>query len=214
MNYAYYEVVSTEEEKQERLRQILAEAGNDPHYFSAYIDVTTRYNCPWSFLKSMQSLKTAVRRGRVQILVIPSLQKLYMHEYRALSFLLSLMQQGVQIAVGTPSDIQTEEALLDLVVESQVYYVQTQVFLPLAFISDCIVYHSGKYCRIHLSRDTPDAFSYQTKTHMSLPKAVITYRSTGFYLYRSDVKGWYSVSPDLADFMLQTVQTFMGEVLT
>ena len=44
--------------------------GKHPDYYSSYLEVAPGYNASWNELQALCSLKAAVRRGKIQLLVL------------------------------------------------------------------------------------------------------------------------------------------------
>ena len=107
--YAYYEFVSNVEDKQTRRNQIRASTFEDPDYYSSYLEIASKYNAPMRELGALKALKAAIRNGKIQTVVIPSFENLYLEEARSHNLLLNFLKNGIQVAVGNPYNIQTEE---------------------------------------------------------------------------------------------------------
>jgi len=198
MKYAYYEVVATQEEKERRLQELQRSVGSDPNYFSAYLEVAPPYDAAWKSLRAMCSMKAAVRRGSFQVLVIPSLLNLQMSESRAVRLLKELMDKGVQIALGAPENLQTEESIRAMAEEARMEYLYTVLSVPLITMESCELHYFGESAFVYLEKDVPEKHYFQHTEKMLFIDLVRKFLDTGFFLYRSDMQSWYHISADMA----------------
>ena len=165
MKYAYYEFVSSEEEKQSRLKQIRESFGKDPDYYSAYLEIAPRYDAPTSELRALKSLKTAIRKEKIQTVVIASFENFYMAEVHTLNLLLNFMRNGIQVAVGTPSNIQTEDDIYAKYFDAQMECIMTVLSIPMIAEEDCVICCVGDTPFIRLKKECTeeDLRGYHTK---------------------------------------------------
>lgn len=206
MMYAYYEVVSSEEERKCRLKQIKDSVAGDICYYSAYIEVSPRYDAPLRELRAMRSLKAAIKRGRIQTLVISSLENLYMQETHALSVLFDFVEAGVQIALGEPTRVLTENDLFKLAYDAQMEYIMTTLSIPLITMQDCVVHFVGDSAFIHLEEDFPGENHYNHTERMLFIDAVRKFIDIGFFVYRADVQAWYHIPDYMAEAMKESYE--------
>lgn len=204
MKFAWYEFVSNVEERHLCLSRIKESFGNDPDFYSAYLEITQTYNSPVRELKAIKALKAAIRKGKIQTVVIPSFENIYMAEVRTYSVLMNLMHSGVRIAIGTPDNFQTEEDLFEKCLDAQRECVITVLSIPMITMSDCRIGWSGKTPFVRLEEDCTDADGAQHPTRMLYADAVREFRESGFFLYRSDVGAWCHVSSFMAELMIET----------
>ena len=212
MKFAYYEVVSSQEEKKLRLQEIKTSVGQHPDYYSSYLEVAPAYNASWKQLRALCSLKAAVRKEKIQLLVIPSLENLHMSETRAVNLLLDLMDKGVQIALENPENIQTEEKILTLAQESQLEYIYTVLSIPLIRMESCVVHFFGESVFIYLEKDVPKENGFGCSEKMLFIDAVRKFQDAGFFLYRADMQAWYYIPCYMAAVMIDAYE-FADETL-
>ena len=201
MKYAYYEVVASEEEKKLRKAQILNTNTGD-NFYSAYLEVAPRYDAPDSEKRAIRSLKDAIRRGKVQTVVLPSLENLRISELFAFHLFRYFQDREIRVAFGTPDNIYSPEALDLLLIDSQQKYIDDQLLTAIATREDCYVQEKHGYAHIHLKQDFPGEEPYTQYRIMDFVQAVETYKSVGFYLYRPDISDWYPVSDFMAEQIL------------
>lgn len=208
MKFAYYEVVFSREEKERRLQEIKASMRENPDYYSSYLEVAPGYNASWNELRAMCSMKSAVRRGKIQLLVIPSLENLHMEETRAVYLLLDLMAKGVKIALRNPKNIQTKEMILDLAWESQLECIYTVLIIPLITMEHCVIHFLGQSAFIYLEQDAPKRdYSFGRVENLLFIDAVRKFQKTGFFFYRSDVQACYHIPDYMAAVMIDCYET-------
>ena len=213
MKYADYATAPTVEQG-EALRSLLRkDAASDSDLYSIYIDVAPEYNDPLQKRRGWCNLQAAIRRGKVQVVVIQSMENLYVSEARGYFMLKRLMERGVQIAHKHPRNTLTEDSLMKLATESQLEYFVKNLAVPLITMDDCLVHDGFSSGFICLGTD-PSVHPYFSGRHktMSFPDAVQEYKDNGFFLYRPDKNGWYHVDPVFAgvmyDFFLENFLPF------
>lgn len=204
MKYAYYEFVSNEEEKQSRLKQIRESSCKDPAYYSAYLEIAPRYDAPIRELKALKALKAAIRKGKIQTVVISSIENFYMEEAHTLNLLLSFMGNGIQIAFGTPSNIQSEDDIYAKYFDAQMECIITVLSIPMITMKDCRIYCLRDTPFIRLLEDCTEEDLCRYEAKMLYADAVKQYRATGFFFYRSDVKSWYHIRNYIAEQMIES----------
>lgn len=203
MKYAYYTVASSQEMKDEILSQLKDQAKGDDDYYGAYIDVAPEYNGAIQDRRAWRSLQTAARNRRIQIVVIQSMDSLHMGQLRAFSMLMRLQKHGVQIALRDPRTILSDDELLKLAVDEQTDYFMTQLAVPLLVSDDCLVHYGCSTAYICLGTDPHVHEYFRESETMYFSDAVEKYQDTGFFLYRTDKKGWYHISSTFAQWMNQ-----------
>ena len=201
MMYACYEFVSNVEEKHIRLSRIKESFGNDPNFYSAYLEIPRKYNAPIRELKAIKALKAAIKKGKIQMVVIPSFDNFYMAEARTYSMLLNLMRSGICIAIENPDNVQTEQDLFEKCLDAQMECVITVLSIPV--MSDCRIAWGGNTPFIRLEEDCTTADDALYPNRMPYADAVERFCDSGFFLYRSDVNSWYHVSSFMAERMLE-----------
>ena len=198
MKYAYYVVASNDEQKESFQNALKEQVGGDEDFYAAYIEVAPEYNGALQDRRAWRSLQAAVRKGKIQILVIQDMDNLHMGEYRAYSMLKRLMDRGVQIALKNPRMILSVDELLKLAVQAQADYFMENLAVPLLTMENCLVHAPFGTPFICLGTDpTVHDFFRESKT-MCFEDVVEQYQPTGFYLYRTDKKGWYHIDPVFA----------------
>lgn len=203
MKYAYYATAPSQEQKDGFMSLLGAQTAGHEAFYGAYIDVVTEYNGNIQDWRAWRSLQAAVRKGRIQIVVIQSMENLFMEEIRAYSMLKRLMYHGVQIALKDPQSILSNDELLKLAMETQIDYFFTELVMPLLNLEDCLVHYGYSIAYVCLGTD-PDIHPYFLDSEtMCFADAVEKYMSTGFYLYRTDKKGWYHIDRVFAQIMHQ-----------
>lgn len=202
MKYAWYEFVNNVEEKHHCLSRIRKSFGEDPDFYSAYLEIPREYNAPMRELKAIKALKAAIRKGRIQLVVIPSFENFYMAEVRTYSVLINLMRSGVCVAIGDPENVQTEEDLFEKCLEAQQECAITVLSIPMITMSECRVSNRSDTPFIRLEEDCDEDDADWYPVRMLYADAVKQYRDTGFYLYRSDVGAWCHVSSFMAEMMI------------
>ena len=198
MKYAYYEAAATEEEKQARLAGIKAAARTDPDYYSAYLEVAPAYDAPLYKRKALNSLKAAIKRGKVEKVVISSLENLAMEELTAAYLLEEL---GVPVALGDPGNVLSREDIERLVFESQESFLMTKLAVPLITMDYCYVWKIGGRACVSLETEHWPQSRNRAGERMTLIEAVEKNLQEGFYLFREDVMAWYFVPDYLAERM-------------
>jgi len=206
MKFAYYEVVSSQQEKKLRLQEIEESVGKDPDYYSSYLEVAPVYNASWKQLRALCALKAAVRKKKIQLLVIPSLENLHMSENRTVNLLLDFMDKGVQIALENPENIQTEEKILALAQESRLEYINTVLSIPLIRMERCVVQFFGESAFLYLEKDVPKEGCFGYSEKMLFIDAVRKFQDAGFFLYRADMQAWYHIPCYMAAVMIDTYE--------
>jgi len=201
MKYAYYAIVPSQEQKEEFQRLLKERAEGDDNFYSAYIDVAPDYNGPLQERRAWRSLQAAVRKEKLQIVVIQSLDNLYMGEIRAYSVLKRLMTHGVQIALKYPQSILSDDELLKLAVEAQMDYFMKELAVPLLTMDDCLIHNTYSTSYVCLGTDTAIHPFFHKSEIMCFSDAVNKYKDTGFFLYRTDRKGWYYIDSVFAEEM-------------
>ena len=205
--YAYYEFVSNAEEKQARLKQIRASSFEDPAYYSSYLEIAPKYDAPMRELRALKALKAAIRKGKLQTVVISSFENLYMEEEHAFNLLLNLMKNGIQVAVGNPSNLQTEDDLLGKCVDAQMKCIGTILSFPMITMEECRIHFVSDTPFIRLLDDCTQEDQHWYYTEMLYADAVEKYRKTGFFFYRSDVRSWYYIRDYIAEQMIEFYKT-------
>lgn len=163
--YAWYEFVNNVEEKHACLSRIRESFGKDPDFYSAYLEIPLEYNAPMRELKAIKALKAAIRKGKIQTVVIPSFENFYMAEVRTYSVLMNLMRSGVRIAIGEPDNYQTEEDLFEKCLDAQRECVITVLSIPMITMSDCRISSRGDapFIRLEEDCDEDDAAWYPVR---------------------------------------------------
>ena len=207
MKYAYYEVVANEAEKQHRLTQIDTTFASDNDFCGAYLEVAPRYNASNKKKPALLSLLEAVDLGEVQILVLASLENLYMSEENIRKTLNGFLCKGVRIAIGTPGNLQSVKVMSDQLMNSQMDYILDHIHIPLVTMEDCLIRHKKRSAEIYLLRDFPEKKPRPGFEKMTFIDAVNQYQETGFRIFRKDLHAWYPVSPAMAEMMLQIFDT-------
>ncbi len=206
MKYAYYEAAKDENEKEQRLRAIKDMTKDDPNYYSSYIDVVPRYTGVLSERRSYRSLKAAVRRGAVDIVVIPDMRSLQMQTSDVLYISEQLMRLGARIAFGRPDNIQDSDSLIEECWDVEDEYIDKSLFVPLFTMDDCYVNKDFVYLdEACLKRENSFASTYHKRTFIDV---VHELRESGFFIYRPDVSSWYHVSSFMAERMIKYFDLF------
>ena len=208
MKYAYYEFVPNEEEKRLRLQQLNELAKADPDCYSAYMEIASRYNAPLMELRAMKALKAAIRKGKVDMIVIPSFANLYMEQVRAHDLLLDFLNKGVCIAIGEPQNILSKQDIYDEYDIAQEECVENVLTIPMNAGKKCVVHHSRNDTYLRLVEDCVGESLTLCGVKMLYSDAVKRYQARGFYFYRSDVKSWYHVDANIAAMMIESYEKF------
>lgn len=203
MKYAYYATLPNQEQKESFLWLLGKRAAGDEAFYGAYIDVAPEYNGAIQQRRAWRSLQAAARKGKIQIVVIQSIENFEMGELRAYSMIKRLMEHGIQIALKEPNKILSDDELLKLAVENQADYFMNELAVPLLTMDDCLVDDGYSATYVCLGTD-PNVHAYFRKSEsMYFSDALEKYMSTGFYLYRTDKKGWYHIDSVFAQEMYQ-----------
>lgn len=213
MKYAWYEFVTNVEEKNLRRGQVLEALEKDPDFYSAYFEIPQEYNAPVREMKAIKALKAAIKKGKIRTVVIPSFENFYMAEIRTYNLLTNLMRAGVRIAIGTADNLQTEEDLFEKCLEAQQECVITVLSIPMITMANCRVERGVSAPFIRLEEDCTEDDDTRFPIRMLYADAVMQYRKSGFYLYRSDVEAWCHVSSFMADMMIDTYN-INNEIMT
>lgn len=201
MKYAYYAIAPSQEQKERFLWLLGKRTAGDEAFYGAYIDVAPEYNGALQDRRAWRNLQAAARKGKIQIVVIQSIDNLSMGEIRAYSMLKRLTVHGIQIALKHPSITLTDEELLKLAVEAQADYFMEELAVPLLTMEDCLVHAPYATPFICLGTDPTTHDFFRESEIMCFADAVEKYMSTGFYLYRTDKKGWYHIDSVFAQEM-------------
>lgn len=201
MKYAYYSVVPSQEQKEYALWLLGSRTAGDADFYGTYIDVAPEYNGALQDRRAWRSLQAAVRKGKIQTVVIQSFDNLHLGEIRGYSMLKRLMAHGVQIALKCPQRILSDDELLKLAVEEQADYFIEALAVPLLTMEDCLVHYGCSTAYICLGTDPAIHDFFRKSETMCFSDAVEKYMSTGFYLYRTDKKGWYHIDSVFAQEM-------------
>lgn len=203
MKYAYYATAPSQEQKESFLWMLGKHTAGDETFYGVYIDVAPEYNGALQDRRAWRSLQAAARKGRIQIVVIQSIDNLSMGEIRAYSMLKRLMAHGVQIALKYPQSILSDDELFKLAVEAQADYFMEELAVPLLTMEDCLVHAPYATPFICLGTDPTTHDFFRESEIMCFADAVEKYKETGFYLYRTDREGWYHISDVFAQEMHQ-----------
>lgn len=202
MKYAYYEVVKTEKEKKARLDEWKEQKKTDKSFHTVYIEVAPLYSNLHIERQAMMSLKKAVQNKTVQLVVIHSLDNLYMEEEYAYGFLSGLIDNGAKIAIGYRSNIKTDQELRQLCYDAKENYVMDELSVPLITMEECYVDERFEWPFILMEKDFDvEDDNKDCYEKMFLCDAVKKYRDTGFFLYRADVDDWYRIQGYMVDMM-------------
>lgn len=198
MKFAFYEVVSSEKAKEERLEKIKETYGNSPDYFSSYLEIAQVYNTSWGTLRALCSMIADVRNGKFDTLVIKSISNLYMDERRASFLLTSLMDTGISIALEEPGKLLTKEDICDLEDYSRLDYIISQLTEPILNGRMCTVSTREESAYIKLLDHESAEKIPDDDSMMLFADAVNLYLDRSFYIYRSDIKAWYRINQFMA----------------
>ena len=203
MKYAYYATAPSQEQKESFLNLLAEQNAGNEAFYGAYIDVVTEYNGNIQDRRAWRSLQAAVRKGRIQIVVIQSMENLSMEEIRAYSMLKRLMNHGVQIALRDQQSILSNDELLKLAMEAKIDYFFEELVVPLLNLEDCLVHCGYSVAYVCLGTDPGIHPYFRDSETMCFVDAVEKYMPTGFYLYRTDKKNWYHIDRVFAQIMHQ-----------
>lgn len=212
MKFAFYEVVSSESEKKERLRTIKETYGKSPDYFSSYLEVAQIYNASRGSLRALHSMRAAIRKGKIDTVVIKSISNLRMEERRAYELLMTLMDNGINIALREPGKLLTREEIRDLVEYSRLNYIISQLIEPIMDGQMCTVSTCAKSTYIKLLDDEAAAKIPEGDTKMPFIDAVNLNFDRGFYIYRSDIKTWYHINQFMASAIIYLHEEIMKRI--
>lgn len=201
MKYAYYAIVPSQEQKESFLWLLGKRTAGDEAFYGAYIDVAPEYNGALQDRRAWRSLQAAVRKGRIQVVVIQSMDNLSMGEIRAYSMLKRLMAHSVQIALKYPQRILSDDELMKLAVEAQMDYFMKELAVPPLTMDDCLIHNTYSTSYICLGTDTAIHPFFRKSEIMCFSDAVNKYKDTGFFFYRTDRKGWYYIDSVFAEEM-------------
>lgn len=201
MKKAYYEVVKTEEEKLRRDRELREMHKDDSDFYSVYVDCDIKYNEALSNRKSFQALMSAVRRKKVDTILISSFEAFHVSELYALTILLRFKERGVKIQVGTEESGFSNSVSRDEII-SKMYdiyedYLFTVVSVPMITMAKCFILKRGPF--IFLEKDKEQAekrYSYakaENGEKKLFVDAIEECHNDGFFFFRSDVDEWYHI---------------------
>lgn len=199
MKFGYYDLAADEAEKVDKLRALRAQFGTE---VSPYIEVAPEFHAPMHQRKAMRALMAAVRKGRFQTVLLPSVAALHMHSFRACELLMGFYDKGIQIALGKPDNVLSREQAEAAVWEAEWEYVATNLSVPLITMETCHIRDTGGSAVIYLEKDYRRREGFMS-IQMPLIEAVRTYCEQGFYLYRADVQALYYISKPLAEEMIK-----------
>lgn len=196
MTYAFYEVVSTEAEKEARMKQIRLLKRSDDTLCSGYIDVLPGYSNAVSGRQGLRALLNAIPKRKIGIVVIPSYESMKMDEHALTVALGRLRDAGAHIALGDPGNIQEDAQLLADLREAQCGYLQDLVCDPDSFGDGFYVDERFEPPFVYPKRTLSQA-SWCMMKRRSLKYLTREQKETGFYLYREDREDWFFVPPGL-----------------
>lgn len=193
MKYAYYEAVSGEEEKLLRLEQLRKNAGKDPGFYKAYLEVAPRYNCPLCELKALRNLRTAIRRGKVGKVVVTDPGNLPMGEDNLSWLLHDFLGRGVRVAFGDPDNVRTGADINRFIREGMLAFVRDRLRGPMETRSPCLVRFVTDTPYVYLEGEFPEKLPARLTRQMTFPEVVEAYEETGFVLFLRDKGGYYRI---------------------
>ena len=198
MKYAYFEVVKNEEEKKARQLELKHRAKEDENYYSSYIQVAEDYNSSLYECTALKSLKAAIRKGNVNIVVVPGIQGLRMQPMNAYCFLCKLAETGVSIAFGYPENIQSPNDLIAALCDAEDEYIYNSLFIPMFTMEYCYASRFSVYLEKDIGQLGEKISYYKKRLFID----VVRERSKcGFYIYDSDNDGFYHISEFMAERM-------------
>lgn len=206
MKKAWYEVVKTEEEKNNKIREFRENRKNYPDVYSVYIDCDIRYDTALSKRNSFRSLMNAVRKKKVDTILIPSMEAFHVSEVYALDTLLKLKKQEITVWIGTEpkgiSNLVSEKEIISKMQDLYEEYLTVKVSVPMITMEDCYVSSACSIPFVFLERDKEQAkkrYSYDVKAEEGNKKlfadVISESQDKGLFLFRSDVDEWYRIDP-------------------
>lgn len=204
MKFAYYETAGTEEEKKQRIHQLREAHRGDESYYSAYIDVAPVYDERPYKRRGYISMINAIRKGKMDKVVMPDASKLGMPEIFLYDMIFGLRRKGIAFSVGEGETLFTSDmpdsAIRLKLYEQMMNYLLDDFFIPAFTDENCFI--SGwKVPFVYLEKDAEAArgrYSCVYKSDRKKPfiDALREYGEQGCWLYRRDLNCWYPVIPD------------------
>ena len=213
---AFYAAVRSEAEAVQLMEEVTARYGEEPGFYSAYIDKDIRYNTIVSGRRRYRALRNAVRAGKVDTVLLRSADDLLVAEEYAGTVLINLAKKGVFVIVGEGVTAFSTAGMSESEIYSKMFdlYLDNllRVFMaPLTVMEECTLCKSDKRSWIYLISDAEKAensypLSYvrqsaaPTEKRMILENAVQSCKD-GFYFYRNDIESWYFVESNGVSFL-------------
>lgn len=198
MKYAYFEVVKNADEKKARQLELKHRTKEDENYYSSYIQIAEWYNSLLYECTALKSLKAAIRKGKVNIVVVPGIQGLSMQPMYAYCFLCKLAETGVSIAFGSPENIQTPDNLIAALCEAEDEYIYISLFIPMFTMEYCYVNRFFVYLEKDIDQLGERLSYYEKRFFIDVVRERSKY---GFDIYDSDNDAFYHISEFMAERM-------------
>ena len=203
--YAIYKVVVSNSQKQ-ALKEIFKQLKRaDKNFYSGYVEVAPKFDEARSNRRAMMSLEKAVKKGKVDTVVLDSFENLYMNTRYAYNILCRWMDMGVSIALEEPNAIQTEDAIYQKLLNIQKEYLVKNLVIPIITYEKCYVKHFSDSIFIYFEKDflkrETTAFGYEEACFTE----VVEVKEKTLYIYRSDVNGWYRIEQTLLSNLLKSL---------
>ena len=193
MKYAYYGAVSGEAEKLICLERIRASVGQDRDYYKTYLEMAPGYNCPVCELKALRNLRAAIRRGKVDKVVILDPRSLAMGEDNLSWLLHDFLGRGVRVAFGDPDNVRTGADINRFIREGMLAFVRDRLRGPMETGSPCLVRFVTDTPYVYLEGEFPEKLPARLTRQMTFPEVVEAYEETGFVLFLRDKGGYYRI---------------------
>lgn len=216
MKKVFYTAVKTEEDAARLSADITARTGNVPDFYGIYIDSGIDYNTAVSKRRRYKAMMNAVRRGKIDTILIRSMDDLLMSEMYACAVFLRLKEYGVSVIVGKgrQSFSTGEMSEHDIIVKmNELYYdyLMLNLTVPVVTLEKCVIHSSCGSAWLYLKEEKEAAcarYPYlRSKNHMSADRtisfidAVTECMDSGFYFYRKDADSWYFIDPHGMEFL-------------
>jgi len=216
MNKAYYCVVKTEEEREKLLKSVKEKYKDDPEYYRTYLDVGVEFDEAMSKRTRYTALRNAMRKGKVDTLILPSFKARHVSELYACNIFLDLKAIGVNViieeekmsfSIGEMSRQEIVDKMTDMYYD---FLVETFI-VPLITMETCIIYPSMTLPHVYLEKDVEAAEmsrpflkaeqKYFPSKKECLLDIIENRGKNGFWFYCKEVEGWYHVNEYGVEFL-------------